>query len=280
VDNQDASDFVANARERAAAALALYADLSNQVRDHRFVSVAKEAGELRLRLSRIEEQIDSLSAIDSQPRGFWQCLFEAVTGSNKVKRRDLCESREAIRSALSSIEAEEDKLSDHYESLYEQHRKAMAQHLDTHRRYMNAMRPQSDSASLSPAQPATPSHVSSSTDGTKSPDQSHAIRLDRIRAIAARESGRARERAWRIKKKLHKVSSGCVYCGGPLGDNPHADHIYPIAKGGLSIESNMVLVCEMCNVRKGINTLQVFIRTYDLDRDAIEKRLLQQKKDF
>jgi 5-methylcytosine-specific restriction endonuclease McrA len=104
--------------------------------------------------------------------------------------------------------------------------------------------------------------------------------IERLRAIAARDSNRVRELAWRIRKRLLAQQKDCPYCGCVLGEKPHADHIYPVAKGGLSVESNMVLVCEDCNFKKSDSTLQVFIRTFSLDRSTIECRLRDLGKDF
>jgi 5-methylcytosine-specific restriction endonuclease McrA len=65
----------------------------------------------------------------------------------------------------------------------------------------------------------------------------------------------------------------CPYCGGDLGQEPHADHIIPVAYGGLSVSTNMVYVCAACNLKKGDLTLQEFIQAADLERDAVEQRL-------
>jgi 5-methylcytosine-specific restriction endonuclease McrA len=51
-----------------------------------------------------------------------------------------------------------------------------------------------------------------------------------------------------IKPALPK--SECPYCFAPIGSSPHADHIYPIAKGGESRVKNMVYVCKKCNLNK------------------------------
>ena len=72
----------------------------------------------------------------------------------------------------------------------------------------------------------------------------------------------------------------CPYCSGPLGSSPHADHIYPIHKGGRSTSANMVYICNDCNSKKGRMTLQQFIRKYKLGRDQIEKALTDLNKEF
>jgi 5-methylcytosine-specific restriction endonuclease McrA len=67
----------------------------------------------------------------------------------------------------------------------------------------------------------------------------------------------------------------CPYCGSELGQKPHADHINPVAYGGLSVSENMVYVCASCNLRKKDLTLQEFIRAANLERDAVEQRLMR-----
>jgi 5-methylcytosine-specific restriction endonuclease McrA len=102
---------------------------------------------------------------------------------------------------------------------------------------------------------------------------------ERRRAILAAVEGASRELASRIKQSL-KRQDHCPYCAAPLGDEPHADHIYPLSKGGLSVEANLVLVCSSCNGRKGSMTLTQFIQRHGLDREAIELRLRALRKVF
>jgi 5-methylcytosine-specific restriction endonuclease McrA len=104
-------------------------------------------------------------------------------------------------------------------------------------------------------------------------------RLDRLRATAASASGKVRQRADRIKKQLTRQND-CPYCGCLLGEDAHADHIYPVCKGGQSVPANMVWACAECNVKKGELTLTAFIIAHSLDRNAIEARLAQLRKDF
>jgi 5-methylcytosine-specific restriction endonuclease McrA len=101
----------------------------------------------------------------------------------------------------------------------------------------------------------------------------------RQQAIVAAVEGEARAKASRIKRSLAS-QDGCAYCGGSLGDEPHADHIYPLSKGGLSVLENLVLVCGRCNIKKGTMTLVQFIHAHRLDRDAIEARLRVLGKDY
>lgn len=72
----------------------------------------------------------------------------------------------------------------------------------------------------------------------------------------------------------------CPYCGGHLGELPHADHIYPVVLGGLSRVANMVYVCAACNLRKKDMTLSEFIEATGLERDVVEQRLKKLGKQF
>lgn len=101
----------------------------------------------------------------------------------------------------------------------------------------------------------------------------------RTRAELAQARGKSRELGSRVKKRL-KLSDSCPYCGGPITNDGHADHIYPVSKGGQSRLENMVHVCAACNIRKGNRTLSAFIADYGLDRPEIEERLRRLGKDF
>lgn len=73
----------------------------------------------------------------------------------------------------------------------------------------------------------------------------------------------------------------CPYCAVELDVvDVHADHIYPVSKGGLSTIQNMVLVCSACNLKKRDLTWLAFVKKFTLDRHAIEKRLEEFEKDF
>ncbi len=82
-----------------------------------------------------------------------------------------------------------------------------------------------------------------------------------------------------IKSQLSKFKE-CPYCENDLGEIPHADHIYPVSKGGLSTKENMVYICQNCNSSKSDKTLNTFIKLKGLDRDKVEANLELLGKDY
>ena len=104
--------------------------------------------------------------------------------------------------------------------------------------------------------------------------------LSRARALAATQTEKIRRQAQRHKRKPD-LAEECPYCGESLlGRARHLDHIYPIAKGGRSLETNMVTVCAECNTKKKDMTLGVFIQTFGMDYDAIRERLAALNKEW
>jgi DNA repair exonuclease SbcCD ATPase subunit len=102
---------------------------------------------------------------------------------------------------------------------------------------------------------------------------------ERNKAIIASYEGKSRKLAQSIKKQLNTFSR-CPYCGNDIGNDPQADHIYPLSKGGQSTQENMIYVCKSCNIKKQGLTLREFINKYKLDRDFIEKNLEVLGKSF
>ncbi|MCS7466417.1 HNH endonuclease [Stieleria sp. ICT_E10.1] len=97
--------------------------------------------------------------------------------------------------------------------------------------------------------------------------------IQRIDKILARNR---RKQALRMKSLLEgqfQFTFDCPYCGEGLGDDAEIDHIYPISRGGLSTDDNMVIVCWSCNNSKSDMTLRQFIAKTKLDRDKVEKLL-------
>ena len=62
------------------------------------------------------------------------------------------------------------------------------------------------------------------------------------RAVAAARGGTTRNASESIRRKI-RHDHPCPYCGRELSEEYHVDHIYPIKKGGLAHEKNMVSVC-------------------------------------
>ena len=72
----------------------------------------------------------------------------------------------------------------------------------------------------------------------------------------------------------------CPYCNLESDkDDSHVDHIHPVSKGGLSVETNMVLVCSACNLKKKDMTLFNFAKKYELDFEEIATTLGKLGKD-
>jgi 5-methylcytosine-specific restriction endonuclease McrA len=104
-------------------------------------------------------------------------------------------------------------------------------------------------------------------------------RHDSLRVAAAKNASEQRDLASTIIASLPK-NHPCPYCGGDLGATPHADHIYPVSKGGQSTHVNLVFVCMQCNLRKSDLTLRAFAKTFAYDYMAIERRLEDLGKEF
>jgi 5-methylcytosine-specific restriction endonuclease McrA len=112
--------------------------------------------------------------------------------------------------------------------------------------------------------------------------QAEARRREKARAdavLAQRVKDTVRTTAAQLKPGLRR-DHDCPYCGSSLGADPHADHIHPVAKGGLSTPRNMVMVCSPCNGAKRDLTLNQFISSRRLDRDMVFERLSRLGKDY
>lgn len=84
--------------------------------------------------------------------------------------------------------------------------------------------------------------------------ETHELAYEKAAALDGKSRSNARSVADTIPK-----TKWCPYCGGPLGTEPHADHIYPVSKGGLSIKENIVWCCSQCNLRKSDKGLTSFL---------------------
>ena len=113
------------------------------------------------------------------------------------------------------------------------------------------------------------------------------VEKERVKALAAAHTGQTRQRAESIKNSRLDLASqkyivpNCPYCGDSLGESPHADHIYPVSKGGLSTVDNMIYVCQSCNRSKGDKTLMNFIDSSGkYQQDVVIANLKKLKKNI
>mgnify|MGYP000967516411 CR=1 FL=1 len=74
-------------------------------------------------------------------------------------------------------------------------------------------------------------------------------------------------------KRIVTKTENCPYCGKALGDDPHLDHIYPVAKGGLSIKDNLVWCCSSCNSLKSDRSLIIFLTDIGVEIPEVLSRL-------
>jgi len=86
-----------------------------------------------------------------------------------------------------------------------------------------------------------------------------------------------------FRMQAEKIS-GCPYCGNPfetkaLNNNIHLDHIYPVSKGGQSVNENLVFICSDCNSKKSNDTLAIFCNKNGYEPEAVTKILLRLGKD-
>lgn len=107
--------------------------------------------------------------------------------------------------------------------------------------------------------------------------------LGQTKAKAAAYENKQRELAKTVRAALQrqlKDNPCCPYCNVELSSKePHADHIHPVVKGGLSTIRNMVFVCESCNVQKGTLTLRAFLKKMNYVEAEVYERLERIGKD-
>lgn len=83
---------------------------------------------------------------------------------------------------------------------------------------------------------------------------------NRDKYLIYRENRRAREQTGKLSKGivvyLYGVQRGlCGCCGTELTNDYQIDHIVPLSRGGLNIDSNVQLTHPVCNRRKGNSTM-------------------------
>lgn len=117
----------------------------------------------------------------------------------------------------------------------------------------------------------------------KLPDLKKRARERERTATVAAYHGEARTGTATIRRDFMRAAPDdwtCPYCNSENDiSSCHADHIWPISRGGMTVPQNMVLICQNCNLTKADNTLRVFARNNDLDYDQICSRLEAMGKD-
>jgi hypothetical protein len=101
---------------------------------------------------------------------------------------------------------------------------------------------------------------------------------ERTRAQAAAFRDQAREPAAALRRQS-RAPERCPYCL-QKAERWELDHIHPVSKGGLSLESNCVMVCADCNQAKGTLLLRQFCKENGWNFDAVAGRLEEMGKDI
>lgn len=102
-------------------------------------------------------------------------------------------------------------------------------------------------------------------------EQEKALHPERI--VARRQVGHARRKARKmdapgahtaqdVASIRARQAGRCAFCGVRLGRKapPHVDHIIALSKGGSNDPSNLQVLCQACNCRKGSKTPEEFAR--------------------
>jgi len=100
----------------------------------------------------------------------------------------------------------------------------------------------------------------------------HEAKYGRDLAKAASLDRKTRDRADSLKHLVQRTEV-CPYCGRQMGNEPHLDHIYPVALGGLSVVENLVWCCADCNTLKRDRGLFPFLRKRGVPIEEVLSRL-------
>jgi hypothetical protein len=90
------------------------------------------------------------------------------------------------------------------------------------------------------------------------------------------------ERKYTIQeqKLIAKVKSSrkhdCVYCGKHISDKEvlTIDHIIPVTRGGLTVESNLDICCEECNKEKADMNKEEYLKYLELKKVLLEVSII------
>lgn len=53
-----------------------------------------------------------------------------------------------------------------------------------------------------------------------------------------------------IKAQYDQQNGRCHWCGEPVGNQYHVDHVIPLSRGGTNYPSNIVIACPPCNLSR------------------------------
>lgn len=96
-------------------------------------------------------------------------------------------------------------------------------------------------------------------------------------AKAARSDGKIRSESSTFRRNIKKTEL-CPYCSKSIGTKPHLDHIYPVSKGGLNLDENLVYCCNPCNSKKSDKSLRQFCIENQLNFLEVTDRLASMGK--
>jgi 5-methylcytosine-specific restriction endonuclease McrA len=88
------------------------------------------------------------------------------------------------------------------------------------------------------------------------PDRKRADTLNRIARLKKAEGSYTPDDVARI---YEQQKGCCAYCGKPVNDNYHVDHVIPISRGGTNYPENLAIACPFCNDSKGSKLLSEWI---------------------
>lgn len=96
-------------------------------------------------------------------------------------------------------------------------------------------------------------------------------------AKAARSDEKIRSESSTFRRNIKKTEL-CPYCSKSIGTKPHLDHIYPVSKGGLNLDENLVYCCNSCNSKKSDKSLRQFCIENQLNFLEVTDRLASMGK--